>query len=729
MRKKLMLMLIVNLLLLGAFVGYRLYIYIYESDFASVNYENIESIKSLEDGDSFSFAVFGSVQNSIDIFQKRIIPEINDDHNILFCVSTGDAVLDGAEDKYRILNHAIDDLKVPVVIGLGENEVSDGGDRRYYKHFGPFYHSFVFRECYFIFIDTTGTTPYDMQVEWMSGELNKGDQYNHIFIIMNDPLTDDSEIELKDQMFRESLINVFSGHGVTVLSNGSMNFQKSRVGDFDFYSSGGGGGLDIKNSYDADYHYLKIDVNPENVDVNRVVIKLKSGNSAFKILYGIWIYLHSLFYTSFWHIAVVLSLILIFFLVLYIKAVQDVDYYRDFTREHDMTAQKGQLNIAMFTNNYYPFVGGVPISIERLSKALRSRGHFVKIFAPSYPGHEENDLYVYRCGLLHYKKTDKFTYAVANRFSRDMKKEFMKDDYDIVHVHHPFWLGRTGLNLGIRKSIPVVLTYHTRMELYYHNVPIFKKVYKNIISHKWIRRFAQHCDGIISPTESAREYLENIGVSRKKLVMPTGLDFSVYEHESSEMVKAIREEYAGGGEVLLCSVSRLTKEKNLDFLVDGLKLVKEKTEIPFKVIIIGTGSEREHIEETILAYGLDQQVKLTGTVPQDQIVQYYKASDIFVFSSLSETQGMVLTEAMAGFCPVVCLVSSGTDDIIEDGINGFKTRNDLDEWADKLVYLLEKPEERQAMGKRAFESAQNLSMDNMAEKIEDFYRELIDDRS
>lgn len=380
------------------------------------------------------------------------------------------------------------------------------------------------------------------------------------------------------------------------------------------------------------------------------------------------------------------------------------------------------LRIAMFTNNYYPFVGGVPISIDRLTRGLRKRGHTVVIFAPQYPEQEpDTDPDIIRCKLLRYHRTKLFDFAVTDLFSRDIDFEFARRGFDIIHVHHPFWMGAKGLTLGRKYGIPVVLTYHTRFDKYYHYLPVMKGFFKSYISHSIVKYFTQRCDAVFSPTQTSLEYLESIGVRTPATILPTGVEIE----EQDEPVGELRKALAPGGEALLCTVSRLAREKNIGFLLDGIRHIKEHTATPFKCVIIGDGPERGEMEDTISRTGLRGTVLLAGTVTPGEVARYYRASDLFVFASRSETQGMVLLEAMAGRCPVVAVSSGGVDDMVIDGYNGYKTREDIEDWSQRVIDLMANGEKLRELSQNAAEYAKRFSLDVMAEQAETAYRSVI----
>lgn len=713
-------------------LSYKIYLTFNESNFHESNFKNMKRIQNAEKA-SYSFAVVGSIKNSVDVFQDKIINDINTDDSIGFMISTGNSVLDGTEDKYRILKKSLSKLAIPYLIGLGESEISDGGGERFYKHFGPFYYSFVYDDSYFIFIDTTGMTSADWQKDWIADELARADHYSRKFIFMNDSPIEPGDQELftdsnyiKDKGFRNFLLDQFSKHKVTgVFSNGSTVYEKRSADSVSYYMSGGAGGVLLDDSPNSGYHYLKVSVTGDKITITPRIVSLKAAHSITRQVESLWIFIHSIFYAQFINILLLMFGVLLLFLVLYRKVSKEVNYYRNFTGSEKAPVPDGKLNIAMFTNNYFPFLGGVPVSIRRLAVALRNKGNNVVIFAPQYPGTVETEEGVVRCKLLNYRKTGKFDFAIANIYSPDINREFLKNKYDIIHVHHPFWMGKKGLKLGLKYDIPVILTYHTRLEMYSENLPVFKLVFKNIISHRITRKFAQKCDAIIAPTLSVKEYLVNVGVSRQKLVLPTGIDFEKYNVIDEDFINDIRRSYDPDGEILLCSVSRLAVEKNINFLIQGLKYVKENTDIRFKCIIIGNGPERENIKGLIDESSLSGEVVMIGSVDPEKIAGYYLASDLFVFSSISETQGMVLLEAMAGKCPVVCVRSSGTDDVIKDGYNGYKTSMEIETWAAKVICLLENKDALKTMSSNAFSYAHNFSMEKMADRVESFYKKTI----
>lgn len=544
-RKKLRLFMYLNIAILFFLVLYKGYLLVYESDFESKNIENIEKIQSMKD-DEFSFAVFGNIRSSISVFDKKIVENVNSDQSLDYGISNGDAILDGAEDKYRILNESIKKINIPMVIGVGDRELLDGGDENFYDHYGPYFFSFELNDTYFIFLDTSGKTSIEWQKKWLIKELEVAKGATHKFVFMNKSLLrletedhiDEEENYILDELYKDFLMKEFSKYNVTsVISSVAGMSARKKVDGVDYIVSGAAGGTLLPEHNQSFYHYLKVNVKPSGVTYEMIEETDHQQSVFLKILENMWITIHSIFYINYINFIILLGVIVLIIISIYNKASKSVDYYRNFDITENLDKDK-KLNIAMITNTYLPFIGGVPISIKRLEKGLRSKGHSVTIVAPKYPDlPTEEDKDVIRINLIKYYKPENFSFPIANIFSSKFKKIFEENHYDLIHVHHPFWMGWKGLKLGKKYNIPVVLTYHTRLEMYAHFLPFFQLVFKNIISHKMIKRFAQKCDGIISPTYTAKEYLKNIGVSRKKYVIPTGINREKYDSISPSLLR------------------------------------------------------------------------------------------------------------------------------------------------------------------------------------------------
>lgn len=395
------------------------------------------------------------------------------------------------------------------------------------------------------------------------------------------------------------------------------------------------------------------------------------------------------------------------------------------------------MRIAMFTNNYKPFIAGVPISIERLSEGLRNAGHEVYIFAPDY-GNCGEEKYVIRYRTL-YKK-DRTGIVVGNCFEGRIEKEFARLRFDVIHVHHPLLSGHAALYLGKKYGIPVAYTYHTRYEEYLHYFKPFQtfqtpgpahrqsgggKFGSEALVRQYIKSFANSCDLIFAPTKMMQDCLESYGTDTEIGILPTGLEDSSFL-EDPEAAEAIRTRYKGDKKYLFSTIARLEKEKNLDFLLEGAAALKRRIGDCFRIMVIGEGSERGHLQELAGRLGIGDNIIFTGKVENRRIKDYQFASDLFLFASKSETQGIVLLEAMAAGTPVIAVRASGVSDIVENGFNGYTTREDAEQWAEAAGQALCGRGHYLALCRNSVKTASGFRTTEIAAMAEAYYYQMMD---
>ncbi|MCD6404953.1 MAG: glycosyltransferase [Planctomycetes bacterium] len=727
-KKRLKLYMIFILLLMAALIGYKVYLLIYETDYHALNASHVDQIETGVHGKTtYRFAVIGNIRNSMQIFEKRIGPLIKD-NDVDFMISVGNAVYDGTESKYRLLYRGLKKMGVPYVMAAGHNEVEDFGAGKFYRHFGPYFFSFHLENAYFIFLDSSGQTSWKWQLRWLRQELADADSYPYRFVFLNHSLfslpgfdPNDTHYVLEEHLSRD-LRRLFSKHRVSAVFSAGYPTYYGRVSQgVRYIVSGGGGGLLLNRQ--QPYQFVKVDVGPGQVACENVVAADRLGTFR-EQLETLKLFLHSFFYMSLFNSLLILGLVGLVALKLHALILRQEHLYQDFSIDEEALSQK-PLRVAMFTNNYLPFIGGVSLSVYRLYRGLVRLGTAVKVFAPAYlqPWTDPDDGSVLRCPALFHIRSDHF--PIVNAFSRGIEVSFKRFGCDLVHVHDPFWLGKKGMRLARKRGIPVVFTYHIRLERYTHYLPFPGTAFKKLLAHFLIKRFANHCDAIITPMPSTEEYLRNLGVSAQIETIPTGINIEDYKQWSPQQVQTLRDQYTAPGERLLISVSRMAKEKNLDFLIAGLAKVNKQTPIPFKCLLVGEGPEKKRLEEKAAALGIQDQIVFTGTLTPHEVVRYYLAADLFVFASTSETQGMVLLEAMAGGCPVVAVRASGVYDVVKDGYNGFKTAESTDSWAEAIANLLPDSWRLSDLAENSRAFAKDYSVEKITEQVLRLYRRVV----
>ncbi|UPH46137.1 glycosyltransferase [Methylophaga pinxianii] len=729
-KTKLKIFYILNTALIALLIGYQVYLNLAETHYASLHLSKIQAIQQvLRDKPEFQFVVVGNINNSSSIFQKQFIPRLNNS-KAAFLISAGNAVSDGAEQNYRSLIKMLEELHMPWLLTYGENEDSDFGDFRFFEHFGPPFFSFKINNNQFIFLDNTGNTPYAWQLEWLNQELTQSSAQNR-FVFLGLPIhpkLDNTPAFNEDNYFNDKEIAqrlhlLLRKHQVDLVFSANLALYADQTIDgVRYITTGGAGGVivDDKNSY---HHFVEVNVSADGITVTTVIPRINQS-SWHRTLTSIWSAIYTFFYVSFARFLVVISFLVLIGLKLREVIYEDRDFYTHFTIDDSNYRDKPK-RIAFFTNNFFPFISGVTISIDRLAKGLRNRGHNVHIFAPDYTGEKQSNSSCTRVKTL-FAFGSKGEFRLTNPFQQKIRKSFKQQQLDLVHVHHPFWLGSVGLWFAKRYKCPVIYTYHTRLEMYAHYVPLPGALFRNVISHLIIRRFCNKCDGVIVPTYSTEEYLRLVGVKSRIFVQPSGVDFMRFNKPHSLTPAALKQQLGiEQKQLVLVSVSRLGKEKNVKFLIDAIASLNQQTQNQVQLVIIGEGDDRHYLENRIAEKGLQKSIQLIGAVSPENIPGYYQMADIFVFASKSETQGMVILEAMSAGLPVVAIRSSGIDDAIVEGKTGFKTLDDIELWNSKLKLLIEDNVLREELSKQAIEFARQHDSDVFAQNIDKFYSEVL----
>lgn len=402
---------------------------------------------------------------------------------------------------------------------------------------------------------------------------------------------------------------------------------------------------------------------------------------------------------------------------------------------------KDPLTILMVTNNYIPYSGGVVNSLQVTCDALQRLGYRVIIVTLDFTllrscgaskgkqdkrGEEEVGVIRLFCPL-------RFSYrgnpmAIPFFSSYQMRRIINEYQPDIVHVHHPWLLGASAKKIAQKNDIPVVFTHHTLYEHYAHNVPLFQPLVKFVIA-KSVKKFCETVDAVIVPSASTQVFLEQQGIIAH--VVPSGiLPYFIasqrrggeYRRDKNSDSPSNPEQCRRMQQVNLLTVSRFTKEKNIPLLLDLIK----KMGPGYRLTLIGFGNQHE----ALMAYAYETlglspaQVQFIVKPNKETIFDWYQKAHLFVFASVSETQGLVLAEAMASGMPVIALRGPGVIDIIENGVNGYII-DSVDEMASKITEIMQDQQLYQALQHGAHETAEQYYPDNTIRALIAVYEKLL----
>ena len=353
------------------------------------------------------------------------------------------------------------------------------------------------------------------------------------------------------------------------------------------------------------------------------------------------------------------------------------------------------MRVALFTNNYLPFRGGVTTAVETLRQGLHARGDQAWVFAPSPCAAFADPPGVYR-----YPSVAAPTYpgfALPVPVSRALARTVKTLAPDVIHAQHPFLLGVTARRLARRLGVPLVFTYHTRYEKYAHYVPLPERLVA-ALAVRLSCRFATSADLVVAPSASIAAMLGARGVRTPVAVVPTGVDLERFR--PGDRLAARRRLGLPDTDLLCLYVGRLDREKSVERVLDAFALVAEA--IPgARLLLVGQGSHADALARTARANPAGDRIAFAGGLPQAELPPYYQAADLFLFASETETQGLVLAEAHACGLPAVAVRASGVEEVVEDGETGVLTKSDARDLAEAAVGLLLDDERRRALGRQA----------------------------
>jgi 1,2-diacylglycerol 3-alpha-glucosyltransferase len=379
------------------------------------------------------------------------------------------------------------------------------------------------------------------------------------------------------------------------------------------------------------------------------------------------------------------------------------------------------LRIGFFTDTYTPQINGVVTSISLFANELERQGHAVYIFAPT-PRQPKDGAHVVRLPSVPFAFQPEMRLAAA--YDARAHGLVKRANLDIMHSHDPFAVGVFGLAMAKRFRVPYVHTYHTLYPEYVHY--IWDTWLTRELAERMSRDFCNQCDTVIAPSTKIREALLEWGTRKPIVTLPTGVNAARYAERDEAGVTAFRTRFGiKPGERLLTFVGRLGLEKNIDALIDAMNFVRTPGA---KLMIVGDGPYRADLERHAKKDHISDKVLFCGYLRRDDVTRAYQASDLFFFSSLSETQGLVVGEALASGLPVVAVNDLAIADAVTDGSNGFLVPEDPQALAQAADRILGDADLRQTMSAAAVLRAEEVSIGNQTQRLLGVYEGLLEGR-
>jgi len=377
------------------------------------------------------------------------------------------------------------------------------------------------------------------------------------------------------------------------------------------------------------------------------------------------------------------------------------------------------MKIGFFTDSYLPSVDGVATSVESAARELLKLGHEVYIVAPSQPhGKERKD--IYRMVSIRLIRNPEVWLGLE--VPQPTLFKVAKLDVDIVHGHSGGPISFLGWQVAKAHNVPFIETYHTMWRYYLHYHPLTRML-KLWMVKKFTAFIGNDCDAVIAPSLKARKDLLRDGVKKPIYIVPSGIDVKAFRSQSAGFLYK-KFDIAPGKKIIL-TVGRLEKEKSIDFLVRAFAVLNDSRH-DCVFVIAGSGGDREKLLRLVYHFNLRDRVYFAGHIPYGDMPRVYKDAGLFVFSSKSETQGMVIVEALASGVPVVAVEDEAFAGVVQNGVNGYMVKRDIDAFAAKMNVVLGDRELRERLQKGAAETGKEFSAEKSAKMLEGVYREVIE---
>lgn len=376
------------------------------------------------------------------------------------------------------------------------------------------------------------------------------------------------------------------------------------------------------------------------------------------------------------------------------------------------------MNIGFFTDSYRPYTSGVVRSIETFTKELKQLGHQVFIFAPQYKDCEKEP------GVFRYVSVPSPTnqdFSLAIPISLRARPLVRQLKLDIIHVHSPFLMGRLGARLARSERVPLVYTYHTLYDKYVHYVPFAQELSSKVVQ-KIATDFSNRCDLVIVPTSIIGDVIRQNGVRAPIENIPTGIETKDYKYGDPHW---LRNTYnIPANHRILLFVGRIGQEKNIEFLIRCFNMVQQQ--LPeTTLVLVGGGPQEQEIKELVVSLGIQEKVIFTGTLDKKLVINCYLGADLFVFASVTETQGLVIGEAKAAGLPVVAIDAFGVKEMVTHECSGYLTQLDEQEFTDRIITLLQDDHLYNKMSAAALDEAQLITAEACARRLVQAYQGIL----
>jgi glycosyltransferase involved in cell wall biosynthesis len=352
---------------------------------------------------------------------------------------------------------------------------------------------------------------------------------------------------------------------------------------------------------------------------------------------------------------------------------------------------------------------------------LLNAGHDVHLVVPEYQDYEDEEPYVFRFPAVDLREQWDVDLSVILPFQSAVMTAVQGIKPHIIHSQHPFLMGGLAARAAKTLERPLIFTFHTRYDEYVQQYVSIAPELASLLTDEWVKNYIKKCTYIIAPTDSIKNLIcEKYELDVPVAVVPTPVDLSQYHDLEPDR---IRTSLGLENAEILLYVGRLAVEKNIGFMLRAFEQIHQQRPRA-RLLLVGRGPDQEALELMAEKMGLQEHIIFTGAIPYEEVPHVAAAADLFVFSSLTDTQGLVLTEAMAAGTPVVALEAPGPKDVLAEG-GGVVVPADETRFAEAVVELLTDHTKRETLGRAAKEAVKRFAPEETTKLLMDVYEKAV----
>lgn len=384
-----------------------------------------------------------------------------------------------------------------------------------------------------------------------------------------------------------------------------------------------------------------------------------------------------------------------------------------------------KITIGFFIDTFYPMVDGVVMVVDNYAKRLTKYANVI-VFAPESPGVKYDDskfdYKVVRCKSIKLPIVD-YSLPIP-KLDKKFIKQLKNTKLDIVHIHSPFSLGKIGIDYAKKNHIPVIATMHSQFKQDFIRAVKYEP-FANFLTNIVIKQF-NRCDECWAVnSEVANIFYKQYHYKEMPKIMNNATDMKLLQNV--EKAKSIINQKLNilPNEIVFLFVGRINKLKNIYFIVNSLKILKEKYNLKFKMLFVGTGQDEDTLKKLIKSYNMEDEIVMCGKITdRDLLAYHYARADLFLFPSLYDASSIVQIEAASQKTPTLFIEGAATTATIKKDNNGFISENKEEKYAEKIIEIINNKELYNKVSENAYKEVY-VNWDDKVEEVFKLYNQMI----